>query len=421
MIDQPRSKIIEENPIGKGLDVFRASFNSMRKGPSISCTPDALERLGPEELDPRSALSTARPSGFSSALLQWQRQEPLQRSIETQLSCHSDDFDLDSIKPLLNAALADDPNDALIWDRVYHAVTECTPPPRPIASSLQQTPWLRNTSSFANSSEHRKHVDDLLKEELGPMYVGLRNFHDTYFGDVADLEAASETFFKQCVGGNDPLFHGGWKGWPKDANQDDVLSWFEDFSEKLAAFGACHKSIPTRQRRPLAKPNEPIDGSVAKRKMDVGFVNDPKAGKDSRCHWDQILVPGELKSNRSADRASEAWLDLGRYAREVLAAQDTRRFVLGFTICDSLMRVWVFDRLGGIASDQFDKPFTGDSAFSWLFGTSPIPSSSHQWSTKASDMFRVRSRRREDGIRYFQRCANDYQYPITLFPRFGNV
>jgi hypothetical protein len=83
-------------------------------------------------------------------------------------------------------------------------------------------------------------------------------------------------------------------------------------------------------------------------------VNDSKARKDSRCHWSQILVPGELKSNRSADIASEAWLDLGRYAREVLAAQDTRRFVLGFTICGSLMRVWEFDRLGGIASEQFD-------------------------------------------------------------------
>jgi len=88
--------------------------------------------------------------------------------------------------------------------------------------------------------------------------------------------------------------------------------------------------------------------------MDVGFVNNPEARKDSKYHWSQILVPGELKSNPSADKASEAWLDLGRYAREVLAAQDTRRFVLGFTVCGSLMRVWAFDRLGGIASEQFD-------------------------------------------------------------------
>jgi hypothetical protein len=47
---------------------------------------------------------------------------------------------------------------------------------------------------------------------------------------------------------------------------------------------------------------------------------------------------GRAESNSSADKASKAWLDLGTYAREVLAAQDTRRFVLGFTICGSLMR-----------------------------------------------------------------------------------
>ncbi len=64
--------------------------------------------------------------------------------------------------------------------------------------------------------------------------------------------------------------------------------------------------------------------------MDIGFVDDPSAGVDSKCHWSQILIPGELKNNPSADRASKAWLDLGRYAREVLAAQDSRRFVLGF-------------------------------------------------------------------------------------------
>ena len=62
-------------------------------------------------------------------------------------------------------------------------------------------------------------------------------------------------------------------------------------------------------------------------------------------------MPGELKSNPSADIASKAWLNLGRYAREVLAAQETRRFVLGFTLCGSLMRIWEFDRLGGIASE----------------------------------------------------------------------
>ncbi len=41
MTDQ-RSKIIEQNPIGNGLDVVRASFNSICEGGS----PDALGQLG---------------------------------------------------------------------------------------------------------------------------------------------------------------------------------------------------------------------------------------------------------------------------------------------------------------------------------------------------------------------------------------
>ncbi|KAL2175530.1 uncharacterized protein P884DRAFT_286564 [Thermothelomyces heterothallicus CBS 202.75] len=359
MADQPQSKIIEDNPIGNGLDAFRASFNTVCSGSdrTILRIPDALGQLDQEELRKliRAFLRAAQNLPAADLLPATTRRGTLRSDLlRLELSLDSDDFDLDRIKPVLNAALADHLDDALIWDRVYDAVTEATPPPRPIASSLQQTPWLRNTGSFANSSEHRKYVDSVLKEELGPMYVDLRDFHKTYFGSVRNLETASKTFFEDCLEGSNPLFSNGWRGWPKEAKQDDVLSWFADFTEKLAAFAESYDSAPAYKRRPLAKPNKPIAGSVGKRKMDIGFVNDPSAGKHSRCHWSQILVPGELKSNPSADIPSDARLDLGRYAREVLAAQDTRRFVLGFTLCGSLMRIWVFDRLGGIASEQFD-------------------------------------------------------------------
>ncbi|KAJ4411003.1 hypothetical protein N0V85_003876 [Neurospora sp. IMI 360204] len=185
------------------------------------------------------------------------------------------------------------------------------------------------------------------------MYVGLPRFHHIFFGRVAGLETASEAVFNKCMEGSEPLFHNGWSGWPTDANQDRVLNWFVELSEKLATFAEEYKPTPTRRRRPLAQP-KPIRGSTVERKLDVGFVDDPKAGKDTRCRWSHVLVPGELKRNPSADKASKAWLDLGRYAREVFAAQDSRRFVLGFTICRSLMRLWEFDRLGAIASEQFD-------------------------------------------------------------------
>ena len=47
MADQPRSKIIKDNPIGNGLDAFRALFNTVCADRTISRTriPDALGQL----------------------------------------------------------------------------------------------------------------------------------------------------------------------------------------------------------------------------------------------------------------------------------------------------------------------------------------------------------------------------------------
>lgn len=99
------------------------------------------------------------------------------------------------------------------------------------------------------------------------------------------------------------------------AQEDSVLEWFEIFYEKLATFAADYRPSLSRQRRPLAQPKKPILGSVAVRKLDIGFVNDTEARKDTKCHWSRILIPGELKSNPSADNALSTWFDLGKIFR----------------------------------------------------------------------------------------------------------
>ena len=48
MADQLRSKIIEDNPIGNGLDAFHASFNTVCTDRTISRVPDALGQLDQE-------------------------------------------------------------------------------------------------------------------------------------------------------------------------------------------------------------------------------------------------------------------------------------------------------------------------------------------------------------------------------------
>ncbi|TAQ84941.1 hypothetical protein B7494_g6736 [Chlorociboria aeruginascens] len=349
MADESRSEIIKAYPVGKGLDAFRASFK-----PDCEDRSDALDQLDTQRL----ALDLFWTLGELPAAYQLPSQighDTLHNDILQLLRLVlSDDFDNRRIKPFINIVLADK-SDEVIWDEVYRAVTtECTSPPQSIKSSFQQTQWFRNTNSFANTSEYRKHVDSVLKRELGSMYIRVPNFHERFFGGVADLEEVSKSVFKRCMEGDNPLFREGWNGWPKDANENDVLSFIVKLKDQLVNLAEDHKSTPKRQRKILANPNKPIEGSVAERKMGIGFVNDITVGKDFRWHWSQILVPGELKSNPSADTASKAWLDLGTYAREVLGAQDTRRFVLGFTLCGSLMRVWEFDRLGAIASEQFD-------------------------------------------------------------------
>jgi hypothetical protein len=48
MVDQAQSKIIEDNPIGKGLDAFRSSFNSICEEKGLFQSPDDLGRLSQE-------------------------------------------------------------------------------------------------------------------------------------------------------------------------------------------------------------------------------------------------------------------------------------------------------------------------------------------------------------------------------------
>ena len=45
MVGQPQSGIVEENPIGRSLDTFRASFKSTVADRDIPWSPDAIGEL----------------------------------------------------------------------------------------------------------------------------------------------------------------------------------------------------------------------------------------------------------------------------------------------------------------------------------------------------------------------------------------
>ncbi|OAL45414.1 hypothetical protein IQ07DRAFT_615230 [Pyrenochaeta sp. DS3sAY3a] len=152
------------------------------------------------------------------------------------------------LKPLLDAVVKT-VSDEDIWNAVYAAID--------VVFTV--------TGNLANSSEHRKDIDVVLREEL--------------------------------------IIHAG--------VPVKVSSQLSDFAEKV-------KPIFKASRRSLVQPQRALQGSKALRNLHFGFK--------------QILVPGELKSKSRANASSITWLDLGRYAREILTVQDSRRFVLGFTL-----------------------------------------------------------------------------------------
>ncbi|KAL7931331.1 hypothetical protein V8C35DRAFT_282676 [Trichoderma chlorosporum] len=362
MTDQSRLEIIRHHPIGKGLDAFRDSFNQICTDKTISPSPEAFGQLGPEDVQDLALnlVFALRILPVSRLLPSKSHRGPLRDSLlRLSQALTSNDFDLNRVQPLLKAAV-DHLDDAEIWDQVDHAAIETTPPRLPHRYPLSTEPH---------------DIDPILRSELGPFYVDVHGLREKFFGGVPDLEATSETVFQKCKEGSAPLFRseGGWSGWPASADELDVLEWFAQFLPKLQALAQNYDSAPTPRRKLLIQPDGRLPGSMAKRKLDIGLVDDgfecdPEAEDYPEYCWSHVLVPGELKSNPSRDIASEAWIGLAKYAREVLSAQETRRFVLGFTLCGSGMRVWVFDRLGGVASKKFDINKDGKQFVSTVLG-----------------------------------------------------
>jgi hypothetical protein len=268
-------------------------------------------------------------------LLSFRGKHLLNYIISLNAAVGSDAFDFDRVKPLLGAVVTRKPDEE-IWSQVYRAVTESTPP-----SS-------RGMGSLVNSSGRRDDIDPIVKEDLGPVYIDIPQFYEAFIGDITELESASQSIFEKCCEGSDPFFREGWTGWTRDAQEPAILSWLQKIVEQLTRWAQDYRRTPTRGL--LGEPNKLLRSSAATRKLDVGIVTHPEA----LAHWSRVLIPGVLRSDPDEDREDRAWLDIGGYVREVFAAQDTRRFVLAFTLCGPLMRVWEFDRLGGIASTRLD-------------------------------------------------------------------
>jgi hypothetical protein len=237
-------------------------------------------------------------------------------------------------------------SDHEVWSAVYNLVRPTTPPttPRVTVSSVTETPHVHNSGAAYNTDEGRKYMDPVIENEMKDhIYLDVPEFFATFFDSVDGLPLLVDAVFARCTSYTDR-----WSAFPSSCAESNISTWFRKEVDRIVGLaldadaGNMHAEALT-SRRVVSMPANPLLGSIAPRKVDIGFAALNRAD-DTKPVWKDILVPGELKGRSAEDAHSSTWYDLGRYVREVYNSQDTRRFCHGFTLCGDVMRVWRFDR-----------------------------------------------------------------------------
>ncbi|POW05459.1 hypothetical protein PSTT_09708 [Puccinia striiformis] len=113
-----------------------------------------------------------------------------------------------------------------------------------------------------------------------------------------------------------------------DTSEKPMLKWLTSLVEHCSTWSNNRTNCqPPRTWRSC--PDANLEGAVAQRKMDGAIM----------------LRTSEIK---------DAALCLAKHVYEVFGSQHTRRYVIGFTLCGTSMRLWQFDRSGAIGSESID-------------------------------------------------------------------
>lgn len=261
---------------------------------------------------------------------------------------------------LLLARVINRAADDEVWSAAYNLCEPVTPPTtRHFTNSVLDTPFSVSSGALFSTDEGRKNMDETIRREMaGHIYIDLPDFFTRFFDSVTGLGPLVAAVFveRQRTAETQPER---WRSFPVSCKESDVAAWFRAEVRGLIELASQERlsrehQLALASRHVVSTPNHPLAGSTAPRKLDIGFVTiNERGGEETTCpgnrhrpqfEWRDILVPGELKSCRAKDSNPNICNDLGRYVREVYAAQDNRRFSHGFTLCGDIMRVWRFDR-----------------------------------------------------------------------------
>jgi hypothetical protein len=257
----------------------------------------------------------------------------------------SNNFDIKSAIPLVELVINNAP-DVEIWRAVFDLIAftspkQLTPPTTSEKAVLLDTASIELGFPRGIEQTHDEVDQRILEELTGRVYYDIGGFYERYFEGKVWTNNARDIYEKsraQYTGGR-------WSGWPEPSFQGPFFDWFMKFQDTV---------LDGLGRRYYTSANKVLRGSEADRKLDIFLAPADVALPNGEHDWSNVLVIGEHKSNPDEDRSTKTLVQLAGYAREVFGSQPDRRFVPGFTICGSLMRLWVFDRSGLYSSEKFD-------------------------------------------------------------------
>ncbi|KAH6667401.1 hypothetical protein B0J14DRAFT_178227 [Halenospora varia] len=346
---------IRRNPIKEQLATFRHRFESTRLDLDVASSSDVVQAVF-------STAVTAVAKSLVLDLIQALLVEPAARILPSRIAdrtlsgdlailygrLDSNQLDSASAIALVEQIVRSEPapiwNDTDIWLAVFELVARTAPviPPTAFEKAVFDTPLRSSSASQKGIEQTHDEVDQRILEELtGRVYYDVGGFYERYFEGKSWTNNTRDVYEESRA----QYTEGRWSGWPEPSRQSPFFEWFMKFQDTV---------LSGLRRRYYTSANKVLRGSEADRKLDIFLTPADAALPNGEHDWSNVLVIGEHKQNLDEDRSTKTLVQLAGYAREVFGSQPERRFVPGFTICGSIMRLWVFDRSGPYNSENFD-------------------------------------------------------------------
>ncbi|KJZ70169.1 hypothetical protein HIM_10429 [Hirsutella minnesotensis 3608] len=242
--------------------------------------------------------------------------------------------------PLVRRVIARAP-DIDIWEAVFTIIEslDALTPPSSIAPTFKGTP-VKPSSSRLGDSETRDVVEgELFFEIRDCTFRNVGGFWDKFF-DSKRWRNDQRAMLRALMTAHDGTR---WTDFPNPSHEQPVWEWLRTLERDYL--------VDARQKLYTTKTANQFE--ERKGQMDL-FFQQATNKDDKTFRYKDVLVVGEQKKSHETGRFKADLLQLTRHVRSVFADQPTRRFVHAFTLCASIMELWVFDRSGPYSSGPFD-------------------------------------------------------------------